>query len=247
MANQLWFPGRWVGGGSLIFGPVLLAIAVTLRLPYFFSSIPPERLAALKSDATFFPLELAAVQAHPDLMAASYGSFLAGTILMWPAVAVLVGLISAKRPIWASWGGTLTIFGLFARTFHAGVDHFAFQLVRVQNEQLATHAVGDSYIAISYGPFNLIGALGFAGFFGWPILAIGAFRSGTLGLFRSVGVGIMAALMGGVLKGGSAVSIIATGGLCIALVPLGIQVLLGRAGPSLPTKPKSGLTHQATG
>ena len=246
MANHFWFPGRWVGGGSLVFGPLLLLLAVVLRLPFFFSSIPPAHIEAIKAHATFFPLELAAVEAHPDLMVASYGSFLAGNILMWPAVATLVRLIDATRPVWALWGGALTIFGLFARTFHAGVDHFAFQLIRVQNLELATRAVGDSYIAVSYGPFNLIGALGFAVFFGWPMLAIGAYRSGTLGLIRSVGVGLMAALMAGVLKGSTAVSVVATGGLCIALVPLGIQMLLGRAGPSLPDAATSGVTHPAT-
>jgi hypothetical protein len=40
----------------------------------------------------------------------------------------------------------------------------------------------------------------------------------------------MGALMMGVLKGSSAVSVVATAGLCVALVPLGVRVL--REGPT---------------
>jgi hypothetical protein len=78
-------------------------------------------------------------------MITSYNIFVAGNILMWPAIVTLAKLIGAKRPGWAVWGGTLVVFGLFARTFHAGIDHFAFQLVRVQNLELATKAVAGSF------------------------------------------------------------------------------------------------------
>ena len=62
------------------------------------------------------------------------------------------------------------------------------------------------------------------------MLAIGAYLSGTLGLFRSIALGLMSALMIGVLKGSSIVSVITIGGLCVALVPLGVKVL--RDGPT---------------
>jgi hypothetical protein len=227
------FPGRWVGGGSLVLAPSLLLLGIVLRLPVFLA-LPPERLAALQGP-TFFPVQLAAVETRPTLMLVSYGSVLAGTILLWPAVVTLAALIGTKHPRWALWGGSLTLLGLFARTFHAGVDHFAFQLVRVQGLQPATEAVRDSYRAISYGPFDLIGILGFAVFFGWPVLAIGAHLSRVLGLVRSLALGFMAALMAGVLKGSTDVSVVATAGLCLALVPLGIQLLRGNDdGSSVP-------------
>lgn len=63
-------------------------------------------------------------------------------------------------------------------------------------------------------------------FFGWIVLAIGAYRSGKLGLPRSIALGMMAALMMGVLKGSLPTSVIATAGLSIALAPLGAKVLL---------------------
>jgi hypothetical protein len=221
----MMFPGRWVGAGSLVVAPILLLLGMVLRLPVFLS-LPPERLEALRGP-TFFPVQLAAAEAHPTLVLVSYGSVLAGTILLWPAVVTLAGLIGTKHPRWALWGGSLTLLGLFARTFHAGVNHLAFQLVRVQGLQPATDAIRDAYRAISYGPLDLIGLLGFAVFFGWPVLAIGAYLSGVLGLVRSLALGFMAALMAGVLKGSTDVSVVATAGLCLALVPLGIELLRG--------------------
>ncbi|HEY7182499.1 MAG TPA: hypothetical protein VIC84_13820 [Blastocatellia bacterium] len=200
-----WFPGRWVGGTTMILGPILLFTGTLLRIQFHF----------------FFPQQLAAFESHPTLMTASYNTFLAGNILMWPAIVTLARLIGAKRPGWAVWGGALVIFGLFARTFHAGVDHLAFQLVRIQNLETATNSV-----ASSYGAFHIVSTLNACIFFGWIVLAIGAYLSGVLGLPRAIALGLMTALMIGVLKGSSPVSAIATGGLCVALTPLGIKVLL---------------------
>jgi hypothetical protein len=69
----------------------------------------------------------------------------------------------------------------------------------------------------------------------WMVLAIGAYLSGLLGLIRSIALGLMSALMIGVLKGSSLLSLVATGGLCIALVPLGVKVLLDEPRPSYRT------------
>jgi hypothetical protein len=225
-----WFPGRWVGGGSLLLGPLLLLSGVVLRLPFWFSFSPAD-LARLGAAGTFFPLELAAFERRPTLIAVSYCAFFAGNVLLWPAVVALARLIAERGPGWALWGGTLTLFGLFARTFHAGVDHFAFQLVRAQGVDLATKTVGDTYRGVSYGPYDLVGILGFAVLLGWVILAVGAYRSGVLGLIRAVALGLMALLLQGVLKGSTPMSVVETAGLCLALVPLGVQILRGRAGP----------------
>jgi hypothetical protein len=208
-SEDFWFPGRWVGGIAMILGPILLLVGALLRIQFHF----------------FFPQQLAAFAEHPTLMVASYSAFLAGNILLWPAIATLARLIGATRPGLALLGGSFVIFGLFARTFHAGIDHLAFQMVRVQSLELATKAV-----AGSYGEFHIVSTLNPVIFFGWIALAIGAYLSGTLGLFRSIALGLMSALMIGVLKGSSLVSIIAVCGLCIALAPLGVNVL--REGPT---------------
>jgi hypothetical protein len=208
-SNDFWFPGRWVGGFTMIFGPILLLAGSLLRIQFHY----------------FFPQQLAAFAEHPTLMAASYGAFLAGNILLWPAIITLARLIGATRPGWAVWGGAFVVFGLFARAFHAGIDHLALQMVHVQGLELATKTV-----AGSYGAFHIVSTLTPLIFFGWIVLAVGAYLSGALGLFRSIALGMMSALMIGVLKGSSIVSVAAISGLCVALVPLGVKVL--RDGPT---------------
>lgn len=202
------FPGRWVAGTVMVAGPLLMLTGVLLRAPFDF----------------FFPEQLAAYQRHPDLMAAAYGTFIAGNVLLWPAAAFVAARIGVRCPGWALWGGVLAIFGLFARVFHAGVDHLAFQLVRSQGVESATRAVGDAY-----GAFHVFSVLSAAILAGWLVLAIGAWRSGVLGRIRSVALGLMATLPLGVLKGTTPLAVVAVAGLAIALVPLGVTVL--RDGP----------------
>lgn len=59
---------------------------------------------------------------------------------------------------------------------------------------------------------------------------VGAYRSRTLSLPRSIALGLMSMLALGTLKGTQVPqSLIAVGGLCVALVPLGVTLL--RSGP----------------
>lgn len=209
--EALWFPGRWVGGISLIIGPVFLLTGVLLRSQFDF----------------FFPYQLAAYSEHPTLLFLSYSFFIAGNILLWPGVITLCKLISIKKYGWAEWGGVFAIFGLFARTFHAGIDHMAFQLARFKDVSSAIDIVSKSY-----GSFHIFHSLSPLIMFGWIILAIGAYLSRVLGILRSVALGLMAALPLGVLKGTTPFSIIATIGLCVALIPLGVKVLKDGSKPS---------------
>jgi len=210
--NDFWFPGRWVGGIALVLAPVLLLTGVLLRIRFPF----------------FFPEQLAAYQSSPTLIFASYSAFLAGNIVLWPAVITLARLIGLTRPSWAIWGGSFVIFGLFARTFHAGIDHLAFQLVNVQGLDSAVAAISESY-----GAFHIVSVLSGTIMLGWVLLAIGAFLSGILGAVRAVALGLMAILMLGVLKGSTVVSVVATTGLCVAMCPLGISVLKDGRRPAL--------------
>ncbi|MFD7258856.1 hypothetical protein [Streptomyces sp. NPDC059874] len=203
------FPGRWVGGVSLVAAPVLLTAGVLLRMPFHF----------------FFPEQLAARLEHPGLIAASYGAFAAGTVLLWPALAVLAARIGRRSPGLALWGGVLAVLGLFARTFHAGVDHLAFQLAERQGAQAAARFVGETY-----GAFHIFSALNLAIMGGWLLLAVGAWRARVLGPVRALALALTAALPLGVLKGTTPLSVVAVAGLCLALVPLGITVL--RDGPA---------------
>ncbi|MEO3799420.1 hypothetical protein [Nonomuraea sp. B1E8] len=198
------FPGRWVEAAGLLLGPVLMLAGVLLRADI----------------DDFFPAQLAAFAASPARISLSYSAFAAGNVLLWPAVIALVRRVWAAQPRWALWGGVLILLGLFARTFHAGVNHLAFQLVDVQDLQTAQKAVADSY-----GAFHVFHALSFSIFFGWIVLAVGTWRARVLGLTRSVALASMSALPIGVLKGTGPMSVVATVGLCVALVPLGVHVL----------------------
>lgn len=203
------FPGRWVEGVSFVLSPLLLLAGVLLRVGY----------------DGFFPSQLAAFAESPTLMTASYSAWTAGIVLAFPAVIGLSRRIWVTQPRWAVWGGMAVLLGLLARSFHAGVSHLAFQLVDVQGLTTAQQAVGDTY-----GAFHIFHPVNVATFLGWIVLAFGAWRSGTLGIVQSVGLGLMSALPLGVLKGTGPMSIVAAVGLCVAFLPYGIKVLKdGRA------------------
>lgn len=212
ISDSFWFPGRWIGGISMVIAPLLLLSAEIVLLPFDF----------------FFPQQLKAFAEQPFRISSGYSLFLAGNILLWPAILTLTNLIGRTKPGWAMWGGSFVMFGLFARTFHYGINHLALQLVNIQGVEQATKTV-----AGSYGAFHIVATLSMCILLGWVILAIGAYLSGTLSLLRAIPLAVMSALMLGVLKGSSVMAVIATLGLCIALVPLGIEMLTEKPRPGI--------------
>ena len=198
------FPGRWVGGIALIAGPLVWLTGVLLKLPYHF----------------FFPQQLAAWQQAPERMFAAYSCVLVGQILVAVGVIAAANVIGRTRPALATAGGLMVVLGLFARTFHAGADHLAFQLVAPLGLQPATALVGQTY-----GAAHVVVALSPAIMFGWPVLAFGAWRAGVLPWWRALALAGMLALMLGVLKGSSWVSVACLVGLAVAIVPLGLALL----------------------
>jgi hypothetical protein len=212
--NSPGFPGRWLGGTSMVIGPMLMLSGELFRIQFHF----------------FFPDQLLAFREHSVQITTAYSLFLAGNIVLWPGISFLSQMIARKKPGWALWGGCLVILGLFARTFHYGINHLAFQLVKVQNLDLATKAVSDSY-----GAFHIVASLSVAIMAGWIVLAIGCYLSGTLGAIRSIALSLMSGLMLGVLKGSSVMSLISITGLCFALVPLGIGIMAEKPVPTART------------
>lgn len=206
--TTFWFPGRWIGGLSLIIGPLLFLAAALLRIQFHF----------------FYDAQLAAYADHPALITAAYSCFVLGCLLLWPGVITLVRFIGVKHSVLATWGGMFTILGLIGRVFHGGIDHMAFQLVNVQSLDAATKAVNDSYQV-----FHIVRYFNGMMMIGWILLAIGAYRARTLGLIRSVALASMFILPMGTLKGTRTESTFLILGLCLALVPLGVKVL--RDGP----------------
>ncbi|MGW0431498.1 hypothetical protein ACWDV4_02950 [Micromonospora sp. NPDC003197] len=205
------FPGRWLGGCALILGPMLMLTGVLLRSGHHF----------------FFPDQLAAYDRQPTLMFAAYSAFVVGNVMLWPAVATLAQRIGVTHPGWALGGGALATFGLFQRTFHAGVDHLSFQLVRLQGVDMAT-----STVSAAYGAYYVLSALSVAIMAGWVVLAVGAWRARVFGPLRAIALAAMSALPLGVLKGTTPLSVVAVLGLAAALMPLGVRVLRDGPAPS---------------
>lgn len=205
------FPGRWIGAGAMILGPVLLLVGTLLRWPFHY----------------FFPQQLAAVAEQPALMTAAHTSVIAGTVLLAPAVIALANRIGRTRPVLAAWAAALVLVGLFERTFHAGVDQAAHGLVRRQGAEFATDLVGRSYQDL-----HLFSFLSFTIPFGWLMLAFAAYRSGVLGPVRATALAAMCLLPLGVLKGTEITSVIAVAGLCVAFLPTGLRQALDGPRPS---------------
>jgi hypothetical protein len=206
------FPGPWLSGVSLVVGPVLLLTGTLLRLGVPF----------------FFPHQLAAYQREPALIGTAYALFLAGTIALWPGIVEVAVRVGAARPGWALWGGSLVMFGLFARAFHYGVNTFAFSLVDSTGLNTAREAVGAYY---SY-PEWVASSLAMSVMLGWIVLATGCYLSRTLRLLPAIALALMSGLMIGVLKGSTWASAVEVAGLAVALVPLGFTYLRGARRPA---------------
>ncbi|GHE92594.1 hypothetical protein GCM10017786_26580 [Amycolatopsis deserti] len=192
---------RWIGGPAMIAAPLLLLAGMLLRFPVPF----------------FFPHQLAAAVEHPGRMSAAYTCVLAGTVLLCPAVLALAARVGTG---WGTCGAVLVVTGLFGRVFHAGFDQAALALARHRGAGFATAFVGDAY-----GELHLFSYLTFTILLGWPVLAFAAWRARVLHPVQALGLAATAALPLGVLKGTTALSLVAVAGLGVALVPAGVRLL----------------------
>jgi hypothetical protein len=215
MSTTRTFPGPWMGGASLIAGPLLLLAGTLLRLDIPF----------------FFTHQLSAYQQEPTHLRWAYALFLTGLIALWPGISTVAARIGVTHPAWALWGGGLVITGLFARVFHYGAGTFAFSMVDSAGLDAATHAVAAYY---AY-PEWVVASLTASVMLGWIVLAAGCFLSGTLRPPAAVALALMSGLMIGVLKGSTWASAAEVAGLAIALVPLGVKLLREAGRPALRT------------
>ncbi|WP_246412174.1 hypothetical protein [Amycolatopsis dendrobii] len=135
-------------------------------------------------------------------------------------MSTVVRQIAIEKPRWAAWSGALVLIGLVERVFHAGFDQAATDLARHRGAGYATEFVADAY-----GDLHLFSFLSFTIMFGWPLLAFAAYRAGVLGRVRAAALAAATVMPLGVLKGTTAWSIVAAAGLCVALIPAGLQLL----------------------
>lgn len=228
-------PGRWIGGVALILAPLVWFTGLLLR-HLVLRDFTPEQIEFFDRQPFAAPGQLAAYAADPAFVTAAYSLFALGAILQFAAFLALAKIAAAKAPALAAWGMTLLVAGLFARLYFAGVDLTAFELVGASGLDQATKTVMDNYVDLSYGLWRIPVTASVGQFAGGLLLAIAAFRTGTFGTGRALLFLWPCTIWMGVLKESDLFGVLGAAAVCLALVPLGLQVLRNR--PAAETKPR---------
>lgn len=222
---SMFFPGRWISGVTLILGPVIMCAGYLLRYLSTVTALTPQQHVWAEAQPFAAYGQLLAYASAPALLALSYAVFALGAVLLFPAFVALAQRVGGNL---AFWGATLLVAGLFSRMYFAGADQTAFQLTEVIGLDQATHAIMKEYVDISYGPWRIPVWASVGQYAGSLLLAIAAWRSGLFGTARAVMLLLAGGTWVGVLKGASIPDVLVTGLLCVAMVPLGVQVLRDR-------------------
>ncbi len=219
------FPGRWIGGATLVLGPVVLCAGYLLRHLSTITALTPQQRAWAEARPFAAYGQLLAYVSDPALLTLAYAIFALGALALFPAFVALAQRVGGGL---AFWGATLLVAGLFARLYFAGADQTAFQLTEVLGPGQATNAIMREYVDISYGPWRVPVWASAGQYAGSLLLAVAAWRSGVFGTARAVMVLLAGGTWMGVLKGASIPDVLVTGLLCVALVPLGVRMLQDR-------------------
>ncbi|MEV0144772.1 MULTISPECIES: hypothetical protein [unclassified Nonomuraea] len=219
------FPGRWIGGGTLVLGPVVLCAGFLLRYLSSVTALTPQQQAWAETQPFAAYGQLLAYTSAPGLVTLSYAVFALGAVLLFPAFVTVAQRVGGGL---AFWGATLLVAGLFARLYFAGADQTAFQLTEVIGLDQATNAIMKEYVDISYGPWRVPVWASVGQYAGSLLLAIAAWRTGLFGTARALMLLLAGGTWMGVLKGASIPDVLVTGLLCVALVPLGVRMLRDR-------------------
>ncbi|MGW0192331.1 hypothetical protein [Nonomuraea sp. NPDC003201] len=229
------FPGRWIGGVTLIVGPMIMCAGYLLRYLSTATALTPQQQAWAEAQPFAAFGQLLAHTSAPALLTLSYAVFALGALLLFPAFVALAQQVGGHL---AQWGATLLVIGLFARLYFAGADQTAFQLTEAIGLDQATSATMKEYVDISYGPWRVPVWASVGQYAGSLLLAIAAWRSGLFGTARAVMLLLAGGTWMGVLKGSSIPDVLVTGLLCVALVPLGARMLRDRL-PTTTSRPKA--------
>ncbi|MFI6905958.1 hypothetical protein ACIBKY_32165 [Nonomuraea sp. NPDC050394] len=225
-----YFPGRWIGGVTLVLGPVVLCAGLLLRHLATVTALTPRQQEWAEAQPFAAYGQLLAYTAEPALFALAYAVFALGALLLFPAFVAMAQRVGGGL---AFWGATLLAAGLFARLYFAGADQTAFQLTEVIGLDQATNAIMKEYVDISYGPWRVPVWASVGQYAGSLLLAVAAWRSGLLGTARAVMLLLAGGTWMGVLKSASIPDVLVAALLCVALVPLGVRILANR--PTAPS------------
>lgn len=229
MSRDAWFPGRVIGGVALLAGPVLWLAGLFLRyLALYHGPFTAGQLHGFLGQWFEPASQLAAYAAEPGLVTAGYALFLAGALVLCPAVITVARAVATRSPALAYLGGTGMLLGLFARLYFAGVEQTAFRLTDVLGPDRAAAFILHSYELISYGPWRLPVIAAGCAYIGALLLGVGAFRAGEFGIARTLLFLYSQTIFMGVLKISRAYEVGAAIALCAVLVPLGVQVICAK-------------------
>ncbi|MBN6057252.1 hypothetical protein JYK22_35340, partial [Nonomuraea sp. RK-328] len=220
-----YFPGRWIGGVTLVLGPVVMAAGYLLRYLSSTAALTPQQQAWAETRPFAAYGQLLAYASEPALLTLSYAVFALGALLLFPAFVALAQEVGGRL---AFWGATLLVVGLFARLYFAGADQTAFQLTEVLGLDQATNVIMKEYVDISYGPWRIPVWASVGQYAGTLLMVVAAWRSRLFGIGRAVMLLLAGGTWMGVLKGASIPDVLVTVLLCVALVPLGVRILRGR-------------------
>lgn len=216
------YPGRWIGGVTLILGPMILCAGYLLRYLSTVTALTPQQAAWAEAQPFAAYGQLLAYSSEPAMLTLAYAVFALGAVLLFPA---FVALAQRAGGGLAFWGATLLVAGLFARLYFAGADQTAFQLTEVMGPDQTTSTIMKEYVDISYGPWRVPVWASVGQYAGSLLLAIAAWRSGVFGTARALMLLLAGGTWMGVLKGASIPDVLVTGLLCVALVPMGARML----------------------
>lgn len=217
-------------GAALVLGPLLWLAGLLVRaFAQRTAALSPEERAALEESVFSAPDQLALYAQNPALVTAGYTLFALGALVLWPAFTALARMCVQRSPKLAIAGGVLLVTCLFARLYVTGVEQTAFQTVDVMGLERAASEVLESYQEISYGPWRIAVIAGALQYLGAPLLAAAAYRAGVFGTGRALLLVVWATVWSGVLKESDlSYAGLTALALCVALVPLGVRLLLGR-------------------
>jgi hypothetical protein len=222
---NMGFPGRWIGGVTLILGPVVMCAGYLLRYLSTATALTPAQQAWAEAQPFAAYGQLLAYASEPALLTLSYALFALGALLLFPAFVALAQRVGGGL---AFWGATLLVAGLFSRLYFAGADQTAFQLTEVIGLDQATNAIMKEYVDISYGPWRVAVWASVGQYAGSLLLAVAAWRTGVFGTARASMLLLAGGTWMGVLKAASIPDALVTALLCVALVPLGVRMLRDR-------------------
>jgi hypothetical protein len=245
--DNVWVPGRWIGGIALLVGPVVFLAGLVVRhVAVAVATFSPAQEAWFDEQTFAAPRQLAAYAQHPGLVTTGYTLFAAGSVLMVPALLAFGRVVARGAPRLAYWGALLLVLAQLRRLYFGGIEVTAFRLVDTIGLDRTTDWVLDNYVDVSYGLWRIPVTLSVGSIVGGVLLAAGAYRAGLFGVARCLLLVAWAYLWSGFLKESALIDGVGLGAAgVVALLPAAVMLLRGRWPDLDPVTTPAGTTRPA--